>query len=328
MRTEVLAWRAALSARDAINNTPRTRSLASTFILSLALTFTHFQAQNPLVLVICDISLPTLILNQVSEQQWSLEMARFLTPSKIGLLILIEVYTEGDVSISSTIPILSFVASNLLPASLPKSQNRLPGETSDPKNPQFMITIQSYCSFLSAHPSAKFPGRTLWDIFLEKLWHIDSLDAVHEFFDSRSTLLAKTREETQKDTAAGIAVPDENVILLSRTSPFGAFVRKSQLEFTRLKFHDAVDLWKSFIAYRQPTFPCWQKRIPSSRPWSFDAVLDEGDEMWQSETTETLASVLYGIAMNEGDGKEAKFASTDEAEKLLEFQVGQMQSKS
>lgn len=255
-------------------------------------------------------------------------MARYLTPAKIGLLVLIELYTEAVVPTTSTIPILSFIISHLLPSSLPKPHNILPGEQQRDSSCNFIITIEDYKRLLSVYPSASgVPGRTLWDLFLKKLWAVDSLHALHEFFDHRPILLTKTREESQKDTEVGIIPPHEDTILISRTSPLGAFIRRAHLEFTRLKFHDALKLWKSFISYRQPTLAAWKKRNPQIGNFSFDSVLHEADEEWEPDALEQVANVAYGDFLS-GQNGGSEFISTDDVEKLLEFQIEQMQSRS
>src|SRR5277367_6337348 len=201
-------------------------------------------------------------------------MARFLTPAKVGLLALIELYTDAEVATSSTIPILSFLVSHILPPNPRPPLNSKTDQSYGPRN--FVITIQHFEELLIDHPSASgLPGRSLWHLFLKKLWDIDSLDALHVFFHRRSHLLAKTREEVQKDAEMGIPPPYPGMVLLSSTSPFGTFVRRAQLEFFRLRFHDALNLWKNFVAYRQVTLMAWRKRNPVAGHWSFDVVLDE-----------------------------------------------------
>lgn len=252
-------------------------------------------------------------------------MARFLTPAKIGLLALIELYTDAEVPTSSTIPILSFLVSHILPPNPPSPLISTEAHSYGPRN--FVITTQHFEELLSDHPSASgLPGRSLWHLFLKKLWDIDSLDALHIFFDRRSNLLVKTREEVQKDAEMGIPPPSSGMILLSRTSPFGTFVRRAQLEFFRLKFHDALNLWKSFVAYRQVTLTAWRKRNPEAGHWSFDVVLNDGNEEWDDHMLETFATVAYGNLINQPEDA-GGLVSTDDIEKLLEFQIEQMQSE-
>ncbi|CAL3968082.1 unnamed protein product [Diplocarpon coronariae] len=246
-------------------------------------------------------------------------MTRFLTPSKIGLLALIELYTDAVVPTTSTIPILSFILNQLLPSYL-KSQPR------DPSKPQtlpFILDLESFETLLTTHPAASgLPGRSLWDHFLKKLWEIDSLDAVHEFFTKRTNLLAKTREEIRTDGEIGIPPPSEDMILLSRTSPFGSFIRRSKVEYERLAFSDALALWMAFVTWREGSRKYWTKKNGGLGRWAGDRALEEGEEEWGADATEMLELVAYGgLSIEDQDGA----TSTDDVEKLLEFQVEQMQ---
>lgn len=254
------------------------------------------------------------------------QMARYLTPAKISLLALIELYAEAVVPEAATVPVLSFVIAHLLPFNLPMSRENRPGtESSD--GSQTLFSAKDLEKLLGPHPAASgVPGRSLWDLLVKKLWDIDSLDALHIFFERISHLLAKTHEEIQKDSEIGIPPPSPEMIVLSRTSPFGSFVRRSQLEFTHLKFHDAVELWKSFVAYRQATLPQWRRRNPGADNWGFDSVLQTGDIEWGDGALESFAYITYGDIVHHPE-KAQGFVSTDDMDSLLEFQVEQMQSR-
>ncbi|KAK6614656.1 anaphase-promoting complex protein [Botrytis cinerea] len=244
-------------------------------------------------------------------------MTRYLTPSKIGLLILIELYTDGIVSTSSTISILSFVLAQLLPSSSVKQA----GKASTPQYP--ILDLEAFETLLKQHSAASgHPGRSLWDHFLAKLWKVDSLDALHEFFARLNNLLAKSREDIKKDGEMGIPPPSGDMILLSRISPFGSFLRKAKIEFERLKFGDVLHLWTTFMRWRQPSKAYWARRGRAVGIWAGDKVLTQGEEDWGLEETETLAHIAYGGLEEENA---AGSVSTDDVEKLLEFHVEQMQ---
>jgi anaphase-promoting complex subunit 5 len=248
-------------------------------------------------------------------------MTRFLTPAKIGLLSLIELYTQEVVPTSSTIPILSFILNQILPSTV-KIQYR---STSSLESLPFLLDLQAFETLLQAHP-ALVPGRTLWDQFLKKLWSIDSLNALHDFFANRTNLLAKSHEENKNDQEMGIPPPSEDMIFLSRTSPFGSFVRRSKVEFERLKFSDALALWIAFAKWRQESQAYYSRRNGRIGRWAGDKALEEGEGEWGIDATEMLESVAYGMNIT-GDTEEGN-VSTDDVEKLLEFQVEQMQSES
>lgn len=239
-------------------------------------------------------------------------MARYLTPPKIGLLCLISLYTDSLVPTSAVIPILSFIVSHLIPVETPSSSY---SSTSLSRPRSFIISIADFQDACSVFPSV-IPGRTVWDLLLKRLWNINSFDALHVFFDHLNTLLVKTREEQQRDAEQGIVSSPDRVIPLSRTSPLGTFIRRAQLEFVRIQFHDAVALWKSYISYRQPTWAAWRKRNPLGGRESFDVNLDG------EITLNKLTNAAYGQDLS----KDTQEVSTDDLERLLEFQVDEMQS--
>lgn len=108
----------------------------------------------------------------------------------------------------------------------------------------------------------------------------------------------------------------------SRSSPLGAFVRRTQLEFIRLQFHDAVGLWTHFVKYRMSTYKAWAKRNPADAQTTVDVNLVE----LGIGLTSPLGRVVYGDLEEKGEEDEG-YVSTRDVERLLEFQVGEMQSK-
>ena len=242
-------------------------------------------------------------------------MSRYLTPSKIGLLTLISLYTDSVVPTASTIPILTFIISLILPlnaAGATKDLNQV--------DQKVIISIDDFQNATITHASG-VPGRTVWDLLLKRLWEINSFDALHVFFDNLSSLLVKTREEQQRDIENGVSLPIDRM-LLSRTSPLGTFVRRAQLEFTRLQFHDTQVLWKSFITYCEPTLPTWKRRIAAAGKTTFDVNLQGNGLSWEDRLTDVLYGDLQQSGAQEGS------ISTDDVERLLEFQVDEMQSLS
>ncbi|KAI8225261.1 hypothetical protein K4K57_005732 [Colletotrichum sp. SAR 10_99] len=260
-------------------------------------------------------------------------MARYLTPAKIGLLALVELYTDEHVPSTAIIPVLSFITSRLLdpdPQSLTTAasiENRWQKAES---TVSLVIGIKDFEKLLSAHSVVVgLPGRKLWDTFLAKLWDINSLDALHEFFGRQSKCLVKSKEELRRLGIEGDAAAQEQLkragITLSRNSPLGQFVRRSQLEFSRLRFHDVTQLWTDFVQYRQPTAGYLRRRNPSFGRLSFDNVLMTGDQAdWDPEGVAALTSVVYGDMVSSGTPS-AVPVSTDDIELLLEFQIDQMQ---
>lgn len=237
-------------------------------------------------------------------------MTRYLTPWRISLLCLIAVYTDGVVPTSSAIHVLSFLTSGLFPLDAADKEWQK----------HYLPPIDELEEVLAGHESS-VPGRTLWDLFLKKIWSIDSLDAMEEFFnDGLLSLLTKTREQLLQDRDNGLAPEDEGM-RLSRSSPLGAFVRRAYLEFTRLQFDDSVKLWTSLVKYRLPTYHMWARRNPSDE----QAPVDINLLALGLDSTSYLSQVVYGNI--EDDDEEAEGVCSKDAERLIEFQVGELQSR-
>lgn len=250
-------------------------------------------------------------------------MSRFLSPKEISLLALISVYCEAAVPADGILPVLDFLARHTGTDSTRDSLN-LPKETRFRKAQDDIDLIQSIKAFetlLQPFPAAVgLPGRRLWDLFLTKLWAIDSLDAMHLFFEQLPALLAN------KDDIRQMVESEEGAtttrIPLAIHSPFALFVRRAHLEFSRIQFSDASSLWKGFIVYRQPTAAACFRRNPALISSRLDKVLEDSGSDW-GEGAAALESIAYGDLPSFHVP-----VSVNSLDNLIEFQVAQMQSKS
>jgi anaphase-promoting complex subunit 5 len=235
-------------------------------------------------------------------------MTRYLTPSKIGLAVLVTLYCDENVPNGSLIPVLSFILSHLIPQSPLGPNNGL-----QPSSAKGIITIEDFEAATRLHQSIR-PGRSLFDLFTNGLWAIDSLHALHEFFGQLESYLVPQQKHQQERPA--------NRILLSRTSPLGMFFRRVQLEFTRLQFNDASKLWTGFLKFRVPTEAAWRKRNPVVTGPSFDLAIAEFDV----HQPDTLSLAAYGST----DANELDEAgpSSEDIEQLLEFDLDKLQRAS
>ncbi|EGX90107.1 anaphase-promoting complex subunit Apc5, putative [Cordyceps militaris CM01] len=254
-------------------------------------------------------------------------MARYLNPAKIGLLVLIQLYVEEAIPGDAIVPVLSFITSHTIgheAGNPPTTQASRWGKAE--RTVSLIITIKDFEKLLGSFPFVMgMPGRKLWDQFLTRLWDLNSLDALYDFFENLELLLAKTKEESRRLSEAGI--PDmEEGIQIARNSPFGAFVRRAMVEYQRLRFHDCAELWKDFVRYRQPTAHHQKRKSSSFGKLSFDNVLFTGaaEEGWDPESVSALTSVTYDDMLT-GDRLGTVAVSTDDVEVLLDFQIEQMQ---
>ncbi|ERF75009.1 hypothetical protein EPUS_08054 [Endocarpon pusillum Z07020] len=237
-------------------------------------------------------------------------MSRYLTPSKVALLSLALIYAEGVVPTPETVPVLSFLVSHILPDA-PRSSHAPSSDTS------YVIKLDNFESALSSIPSA-IPGRTVWDLFLKKLWSIDCSHALEQLISNALTVISKSREQVQRERDEGL--PPEPFGRISRTSPLGAFIRRAHLEYTRLHFSDAAALWQSFMLYRRPTKQAFEKKNPHYGRSSLDVNLSD----LQLDSSHPIAQIMYGNPEDEGNVEE-EFLSTHDVERLMEFHVSELQ---
>ena len=239
-------------------------------------------------------------------------MSRYLTPSKVALLTLALIYTEGVVPTSGTVPILSFLISHIVPNVSNASRVSL-SERID------VIKVGDFERALSTLPSG-IPGRTLWDLFLKRLWSIDCSHALEQLMSNALHMISKSREQLQKERDEGLQAEPSGRI--SRTSPLGAFIRRAHLEYVRLQFADAAALWQKFISYRKPTRQAFEKKNPHDGRNGLDVNLTD----LQLDESHQIAQILYG-RLEDGDDENDGFMSTHDVERLMEFQVSELQRK-
>lgn len=237
-------------------------------------------------------------------------MGRFLTPSKIALLVLAQIYVKGSIPLSGTAKVLNVLVSRIL---------------FDSNDSEEFLRQQDGESVLDleralAGQQSVMPGRTAWDLFLKHLWGIDCADALDWFISEMPLLLTKTREEMLKERDEGILLEPAGRVV--RTSPLGAFIRRCSLEYLRLQFHDSAALWMDFVAYRMPTKGAFTRKNPHGLRNAFDVNLaDLG-----IDASHPLASIMFRPLLDRAE-EQGKISSTYDSERLMEFQVSEMQSK-
>lgn len=238
-------------------------------------------------------------------------MARFFTPSKVGLLTLILLYQEGSIPTAESVPVLNFLITHIIPDS--KHASPVLHDFSE-----HGLSIGLLETALAKLGSV-MPGRSVYDLFVKRLWSIDSAYALDEFVTRLPSLLAKTRDQILREKEAGIYDEVHNKGIL-RTSPLGAFIRRCYLEFTRLQFQDTTKLWQDFIAFRAPTWSSYEKKNAPDGRNALDINLSE----LGIDSSHPLAMIMYGeLAVQQQEYNSDH--SVYDVEKLMEFQVSEMQ---
>jgi anaphase-promoting complex subunit 5 len=227
---------------------------------------------------------------------------RYLTASKISLLVLVQLYCDSDFPSSATVPVLSFVLSHTYPTT-PSAARKPHGAEQ-----HVALSVRTFEDILQDHTSS-MPGRSLLDDFLKCLWEMNSIDSLFDLFSDLGNLLGPSKEEPSHETKR---------MHLSPTSPLGAFIRQARLEFTRLPFDDIVHLWCAFVGYRAPTAQ-WARRLSGLASPSVDIVTTDlglGKD-------DSLFEISYGRLL-EGNTSSTSL-SHDDLERILEFQLDKLQ---
>ncbi|KAI6852525.1 hypothetical protein KC364_g105 [Hortaea werneckii] len=216
-------------------------------------------------------------------------MPRFLTPGKICLLALIDTYLSAETASKARLAVLDFIASQIHAASKPGADVPVLADSLCHDAAEMLRPLSSW--------SSDKPGRTVYDVLLQRLWKIDTLDTLHVLFDGFSKLISFVA--TSNHVRRG----------LSRASPLGQFVRRCCVEFTRLQFTDFQALWHSFVIWRASTHEAWAHKDPTDAA----RLASPAEEALQEAFAAPLA-----------DGGNAS-VSAEDSETILTFSIHQLQ---
>ncbi|THY04715.1 hypothetical protein D6D03_03513 [Aureobasidium pullulans] len=230
-------------------------------------------------------------------------MSRFLTPSKICILLLIQLYRDGNVPSKSTIPLLSFISKHTI--------HRSPLNTSN-QQPLTPPSIEEFEALLKSHESA-IPGRSLYQLFVDHLWAVHDFVTFTAFLQNQTLVTAPLQEHVEGSKVKLVCSP---------TSPIGQFARRCHLESVRLQFSDAYQLWEDLVVFREPTRTTYVERNPKS-PYASYFPNAASANLLQAEQPGVSAILLD--RMNKQEGRPSVPSSLDDVEKVMHFQLGQLQ---
>ena len=237
-------------------------------------------------------------------------MGRFLTPSKITLLVLAQIYCKGSVPFSGTAHVLHLLLSNVLLDQ--KSLN----ETSTRINDESILDFEQAL----AGQASVVTGRSVWDVLLKDVWMIDCLDGLEWFIGELPQSIAKSRDELLRDRDEGIQGEPSGRII--STSPLGLFIRRCALEWNKMQFQDTTALWMDLMAYRLPSKSSYTRKNPGPSN-AFDSNLTDFD--LDDGISHALASITFRTMIMDTDQDRKRLVNYD-SDKLMEFQISEMQS--
>ena len=219
-------------------------------------------------------------------------MPRYLTPTRIGLLVLVELYLSEDVASSARLNLLELIASPICAPSGTESSNQ--AKATDLASSDVAV----FADALASLPSA-IPGRTSYDIFLQRIWCFSGLNSLHELFDRSEQLVSQPAAE---------ALPQKHRI--SRASPLGQFLRRCCIEFTRLHFAETQALWTAVAQFRDSTYDAWASKNPDAA----QRALSNEDSVAGSSSVVPIASAAVAL-----------HTSAEDRERLLAFSIHRLQ---
>ncbi|KAI5295277.1 anaphase promoting complex subunit 5 [Ascosphaera acerosa] len=238
-------------------------------------------------------------------------MAHFLTPAKLGLLCLAKLYAEGSCPKSSAVPVLSLLLTNLLPM---EQTLKCSGQVDVRR-----LSLVSQAEEKLRDVASQHAGQSIYDVFLAELWNLRCLDSLEEFIDRMLLFVQKSRDELLVDRDNGQLGTDPQRVY-GRTSPIGTLIRKCHLEYSKLQFQEAAELWRGFVQFRRQTLESMSQEQRAAR----QDALEDDLLLVGAEHAQKLASVVYrdmDSCQPTGIG-----AGSVDYEGLFEFQVQRMQS--
>ncbi|KAG9832935.1 hypothetical protein KCU98_g12608, partial [Aureobasidium melanogenum] len=230
-------------------------------------------------------------------------MSRYLTPSKICILLLVQLYRDGNVPSKSTIPLLSFISKHTI--------HRSPLNAADQK-PLTPPSIQDLEALLGLHESA-IPGRSLYHLFIDHLWAIHDFVTFTAFLQDQTSVTASLEDQGEGSKAKFVCSP---------TSPIGQFARRCYLESVRLQFSDAYQLWEDLVVFREPTKGNYVERNPES---PFASYYPDAASANLLQPDQSGASAILLDRMDKQESRPTVPSSLDDVEKVMHFQLGQLQ---
>lgn len=219
-------------------------------------------------------------------------MPRYLTPARVCLLVLIQIYQEQQASSESSFDVLDFIAQHITASTddddiaLVESRASTQGDLV-----KFAEELQ--------HLPSQVPGRNVYDVLLQALWDVHGLDAIDEMFATlRATVMTVNADPTERR--------------VSPASPLGQYIRRCYVEYTRLQFADVQSLWDKFAAFRAPTYDDWASKNPQ-------AAADLQEKLAELAPYTVSSSSLNDQQQNIATG------STIDADNLFSFAIHQLQ---
>ena len=238
-------------------------------------------------------------------------MPRYLTPQKLCLLLLVDLYVSDEIPNSSKLDVLSFVASQV---NAPSDNDNVSIEQ------RFNLANSDLAVFAEklSQWQTGVPGRSVYDALLQRIWTLNDLDSLHNLFQQLSELVNPPESDGE----------DPTIPKISRSSPLGQYIRRSTVEFTRLQFADTQALWNAFAAYRSPSYETWASRNPEAAqrrdeerpPWATSSIAGANHSSSYTSTADTDTLLSFSIYQLQKLGSRVPTSIKHTLHQWLDFQ--------
>ncbi|KAG7910099.1 hypothetical protein KL925_002778 [Ogataea polymorpha] len=188
-----------------------------------------------------------------------LVLTPILATSKIPILALIIGYCYKDLPPSTIPPILSTLV-QLIEHNDPRETQTELISLYFPSLKEILKLIENSVTSFASEMNTQNPAEVANDIkavqkyLLNSLWSINSLDMFHDFVSGVNRLLVDYQHTPKNNNVHKRTQPGK---LLTSSSFLGRFVYNIAIAFEVLVFDDTVELWNTFLKYREETKELW-----------------------------------------------------------------------
>lgn len=236
-------------------------------------------------------------------------VVKFLTPYKVALVAVILLYCDGVIPAESKMKVMCHLVEFIDPQQHDNMENEsitlLDGD---------LAQLRSILGSLES----KIPGTTLFDLLLEFLFGMTSLDSLHTFMSSIEQYLihGDGRHDAQDEQKAALA-EEKSISLLKQSSLLGSYCRRCYLAFESLSFDAVLHLWQYLENFRKPYEAPWKIRKPvvASLRGEININIMFPDDNDSDDDAEFLKNLVPQPPLT-------RCIAGENLEALLEFQIG------
>lgn len=231
----------------------------------------------------------------------------------------------GCVPDGATADVLLFIAAHVQPEI---HESPVAEQRGEDQLRRLLLPLSEFESHLAGHQIVLCLGDdittrcTLWQLFQRFICSVKSLDVMSSLLTDIEPYFAV---ETGQDVGEDVQDAAAHHTPFSTCSPLGIFVRRVKVEFERLPFADVMQLWHDFQVY-MITCPSSSQDILSEKGRSFTFPFESRPELNDGgHDGYGWASDMIHQAVESAPDSLAR-PTQHEVDRLLEFQIEQMQS--